>query len=596
MKRNRWKNRLSLLLVALMLFTALAPVALAVGEPEAITEVTEPAESDKVSEDPSEPPAPAQEDELGVGDELMSDPVAEGTGTKIIFVNRNKQEKPVTFANDTDKLDNQNAVTSPNWNGLFIGWATVENYDGTREGTMFYPEATIADLKAKNLIPSEGTLKLYEVKVGYPSKELLESKTGIRINDERVSAQEFVEPGDPERTQNYQPNVDRTVAKYESSVENYKIKKLDAKFTMNPFVAAAVYRDPWMGALDNQSDENGVMTNEKGDFTIIDLHVKVDERIKLPKTFKLKFHSYVFRPVQMFSGNYEMIGVGSGGTVQQNAILDSIVEGDPDTTFTVQSFVENAGEETPIHDFILRTRVRTQTGQAVKGKKITDATMDQITSDMYLTFEGSNDAEYFTVSNAVAKDIADGKKPDIEISGFIKGQVRAVLPIINQRYGKTVQYGTESEVESLSFVKEEPTPPVEPPVVHHKTVSVEKIWEDGNDEAKKRPDSITVKLLANGEDTGRRLVLSAKDNWKGSFYGLDYTQDGKTIEYTVTEIGVKDYESKVSGSDKSGYIITNTVVPEKPAPAPTPEIKLPKIPHITKPLVVPTIPKAGVGR
>lgn len=56
MKRNRWKNRLSLLLVALMLFTAFAPVALAVGEPEAVAKVDEPAESDKVSEDQNEPP------------------------------------------------------------------------------------------------------------------------------------------------------------------------------------------------------------------------------------------------------------------------------------------------------------------------------------------------------------------------------------------------------------------------------------------------------------------------------------------------------------------------------------------------------------
>lgn len=207
---------------------------------------------------------------------------------------------------------------------------------------------------------------------------------------------------------------------------------------------------------------------------------------------------------------------------------------------------------------------------------------------MHLTFSSADNP--FTVSNADAKAIAEKLKDPIAIRGFIDGRVKI-----------TALDAITSEDELLDFVKgETPTPPVnppiEPPVVEHKTISVEKIWEDGNDEAKKRPDSITVKLLANGEDTGKRLVLSAKDNWKGSFYGLDYTQDGKPIEYTVAEIGVKDYESKVSGSDKSGYIITNTAVPEKPAPAPTPEIKLPKIPHITKPLVIPTIPKAGVGR
>lgn len=627
MKRNRWKNRLSLLLVALMLFTTLAPVALAVGEPEAITKVTEPAESDKVSEDQNEPPAPApeEEDKLDVSDELKLDPVAEGNETKIVFKNGETELKtvPVTDAILDEKLTRQGAPVGksalPLGNStLFVGWSDQPNYNAddynfANGGHLFYDTDTFRAVENAGLIEEGKTLTLYAMYVGYPSTALLENNASIRINEKEdgIEPKDFVGPGNPVRgarfTEGNRP-VDPTTLVYNPDVEKYEIKKLDAVFTMNPFVAAAVYKDPWNGALDRKSDEKGVMTNAEGDFTVIDLHVSVDKRIKLPDTFKLTFHSYVFRPVQMFSGNYEMIGVGSDGTVQKDAILDSIVEGDPDTTFTVQSFVGNANEKTPIHDFILRTRVRTETGQdgPVKGKRIANATMGQIKSEMHLTFSSADDP--FTVLNKDAQAIAEGKANGIDISGYIQGQVRAVMLAPGTNFeiplnteNDRVKYGTQSEIERLLFIKGETpkppvNPPVEPPVVEHKTISVEKIWEDGNDEAKKRPDSITVKLLANGEDTGKRLVLSAKDNWKGSFYGLDYTKDGKTIEYTVAEIGVKNYESKVSGSDKSGYIITNTVVPEKPAPAPTPEIKLPKIPHIVKPLVVPTIPKAGVGR
>lgn len=625
MKRNRWKNRLSLLLVALMLFTTLAPVALAVGEPEAVTKVDEPAEPDKVSEDQNEPPAPApeEEDKLDVSDELMSDPVGEGNETQIIFKNGNTTLKtvPVTDAILAYKLTRQGAPAeninygTPKKSALFVGWSdqpnyNADNYNFANGGHLFYETDTFQAVKDAGLIEEGKTLTLYAMYVGYPTSALLENNASIRINEKEdgVEPKDFVGPGNPVRgdrfTEGNRP-VDPTTLVYNPDVDKYEIKKLDAVFTMNPFVAAAVYRDPWEGALDRESDEDGVMTNAEGDFTVIDLHVSVDKRIELPDTFDLTFTSYVFRPVQMFSA-YNAEGEYFGGErkafptlgTAEDSILKSVQKDNPMTTFTVKTkFTDAAGKEHQVHDFVLRTRVRTGTEYDVGNANKIAADMEQITSNMHLTFSSTENP--FTVSNADAKDIAEGKEKGIDVSGHIQGQVRAVMlaqtPLgqVKLPLGR-VKYGAQSEVERLLFVKEEE--PTNPPVVHHKTVSVEKIWEDGNDEAKKRPDSITVKLLANGEDTGKRLVLSAKDNWKGSFYGLDYTKDGQTIEYTVAEIGVKDYESAVSGSDKSGYIITNTVVPEKPAPAPTPEIKLPKIPHIVKPLVVPTIPKAGVGR
>ena len=48
------------------------------------------------------------------------------------------------------------------------------------------------------------------------------------------------------------------------------------------------------------------------------------------------------------------------------------------------------------------------------------------------------------------------------------------------------------------------------------TVAVEKVWDDEDDQDGLRPESVTVKLLADGEDTGLTLTLSEKNGWKAT--------------------------------------------------------------------------------
>ena len=89
------------------------------------------------------------------------------------------------------------------------------------------------------------------------------------------------------------------------------------------------------------------------------------------------------------------------------------------------------------------------------------------------------------------------------------------------------------------------------------SVTVSKSWDDGNDADKIRPEKITVKLMADGKDTGKRLVLSKENNWMGSFTELDEKSKGEKITYTVREVSVKGYTSTVKGDQKTGYVITN---------------------------------------
>lgn len=92
-------------------------------------------------------------------------------------------------------------------------------------------------------------------------------------------------------------------------------------------------------------------------------------------------------------------------------------------------------------------------------------------------------------------------------------------------------------------------------------IPVSKIWDDSDDLLKRRPSSITVKLLANGTDTGQHLELNAKNNWSATFENLpSKASNGSVIAYTVSEDRVPCYAAPVvTGTQDDGYAVTNTM-------------------------------------
>ena len=93
-------------------------------------------------------------------------------------------------------------------------------------------------------------------------------------------------------------------------------------------------------------------------------------------------------------------------------------------------------------------------------------------------------------------------------------------------------------------------------------LSVEKVWNDANDQDGKRPDAVTVRLLADGQDTGKTLALNAANDWAGSFSDLDVYNAGQPIAYTVEEVSVTGYQPSITGDAATGFTITNTHAPE----------------------------------
>ena len=87
-------------------------------------------------------------------------------------------------------------------------------------------------------------------------------------------------------------------------------------------------------------------------------------------------------------------------------------------------------------------------------------------------------------------------------------------------------------------------------------IPVTKIWVDDKDKDGNRPDSVTVKLFANGVLNDTMEIKGPA--WTGVFAGKRRFDDaGNEIEYTINEEAVTWYLTKVSG-----YVITNTYQPE----------------------------------
>ena len=84
------------------------------------------------------------------------------------------------------------------------------------------------------------------------------------------------------------------------------------------------------------------------------------------------------------------------------------------------------------------------------------------------------------------------------------------------------------------------------------SISGSKTWDDADNQDGKRPESITVRLLADGRVVSHKKITE-KDNWSWNFEDLPVYEKGEKITYTIKEDSVENYETKLDG-----YNIINT--------------------------------------
>ena len=81
-------------------------------------------------------------------------------------------------------------------------------------------------------------------------------------------------------------------------------------------------------------------------------------------------------------------------------------------------------------------------------------------------------------------------------------------------------------------------------------------WDDEDDQAGKRPKSVTLHLFA-GEDEINSMKVEADDGWQYSFGDQDGYTDGEKIDYTITEDDIIGYDISIDG-----FAVTNTLAAE----------------------------------
>ena len=93
-------------------------------------------------------------------------------------------------------------------------------------------------------------------------------------------------------------------------------------------------------------------------------------------------------------------------------------------------------------------------------------------------------------------------------------------------------------------------------------ITVNKVWNDSDDQDGVRPDGVTVYLLADGVKVNE-TTISAKDGWTFTFVGLAVNKDGNAIVYTVEEDDVDNYPIvDIADVGNNTFNVTNTHIPE----------------------------------
>ena len=118
-------------------------------------------------------------------------------------------------------------------------------------------------------------------------------------------------------------------------------------------------------------------------------------------------------------------------------------------------------------------------------------------------------------------------------------------------FENSIANGSTVEVEALNKKKEEQP--------KFRNLSVKKEWVLDPALATNKPEKVLVSVLKNGvKDENLTVELSAANGWKASFSNLPKQDaNGKEIVYTVSEEEVAGFKAAISGSEKTGFTISN---------------------------------------
>ncbi|MBR0091240.1 MAG: isopeptide-forming domain-containing fimbrial protein, partial [Lachnospiraceae bacterium] len=185
---------------------------------------------------------------------------------------------------------------------------------------------------------------------------------------------------------------------------------------------------------------------------------------------------------------------------------------------------------------------------------LNDRTLDIELADKELAKAGATVEVTFYASLKPYADLAKYADP-------VTGEIN-----VPNTAGYAMAYGDSTSARSARRVTKKTSntvyvTPLDPEQI---TFSVTKTWEDANNQDGKRPESIAIRLYADGEEVTSKspAYVTAATQWKVTFTGIDKIDwYGNEIKYTVLEDVVDSYTTtynEVAG----GTEITNSYTPE----------------------------------
>ena len=337
---------------------------------------------------------------------FTNDP-ANFNGTVTFVTNHGNTD--VKFTNGTESLnhtdvDGNAANTGDSGHGMskayFIGFSNVPNFRNNPGEKLVYSYEAIQNLFPEGLKGGEKVYAKYltATEAMYYSGKM----TGkITVNKEKTAAEMSY------NELNVKKEVENNEATYyaDDAVKAQNNLNVEGTFEMDPFATAVLRYSPshyfQPGTAEfyptTNPDEYNDPTNKN--YTYVDLHVKLDSRIKLAKMLDLTFSSYTFQPHMILDKNNQKIAA----TFETNNTS-------PDSRITFDTTPLNGETE-----FTIRTRIRRLENMQ---ENVDLATASQ---PMKLT---SNKKDNFTIDRNTVFSIAKGEEDTVTADGSIDGSAK----------------------------------------------------------------------------------------------------------------------------------------------------------------------------
>ena len=219
-------------------------------------------------------------------------------------------------------------------------------------------------------------------------------------------------------------------------------------------------------------------------------------------------------------------------------------DGDKATKITEDIATANVSVKAP--EIVVESTKPVETTEPVETTKPVETTEPTKSKTINIrgrkVWEDKNDIYGERPCSIIINLMADGKKVD---SKEVRAQDNWIyyfdnMPRYNSK-GKEIKYtfsydevaNYETKVYGYNIISTYIEPePIEPELI---TISGAVIWKDGNNKYEKRPDSVVINLMAEGEEVAFKEVTE-KDEWMYSFENmLKYDSEGKEIIYIISE-------------------------------------------------------------